>query len=424
MHESNLLELELGLSLGRGGGVRRRETTRDAEDLKQELKRHKKEYRKLSRENKELKITAERLGEVLRQKEQSMHRVLAFKMEKSEQNLVCRKKQEEIASLRHHMVSVSRLCDKVRNLEATLIQRRKQILEAKHLIQNTNVPKLQKESKQHFEKASKLSRVLSALAEQLDIHDMRSMSARRNFNKMNSSLMSARSQMSTRRAQFRPLVAPVSIQSRPSSTTSATGVSQAQFRPLVPPVPNQEGSSLTTSASSFSQRKIAPVSIQSRPSPTSSATSISQTKPIIAPVSIQSRPSPTPSATSISQTQPIVAPVSIQSRPSPTPDATSISQTQPIIAPVSIKSRPSPTPSATSIPQRTRKTSLRGQPEAEAVPPRRNSTHTQLESASDDETLSLPERTLSFQITVDDIWVEEDTSLVMVLIQDDKEIHR
>mmetsp|Transcript_40020 Transcript_40020/g.67055 ORF Transcript_40020/g.67055 Transcript_40020/m.67055 type:complete len:93 (-) Transcript_40020:308-586(-) len=67
------------------------------------------------------------------------------------------------------MVSVSRLSDRIRELELSLSQKTKELVLMKELVQNTKVSELKSEMKVNFERTRKLSKILSRLAEKLKI---------------------------------------------------------------------------------------------------------------------------------------------------------------------------------------------------------------------------------------------------------------
>mmetsp|Transcript_4528 Transcript_4528/g.6018 ORF Transcript_4528/g.6018 Transcript_4528/m.6018 type:complete len:205 (+) Transcript_4528:130-744(+) len=160
-------------SRSRSGGNKRSQSTRgymkDVEAMKEEWSRYRKLNLKLRRENKDLKSTVERLTDLLRRKDVSMHRVLSYKVDKSEQMVDGKKHFGKLKAVRNDMVSVSRLSDRIRELEMSLSQKTKELTLMKELVQNTKVSELKSEMKINFERTRKLSKILSRLADKLKI---------------------------------------------------------------------------------------------------------------------------------------------------------------------------------------------------------------------------------------------------------------
>jgi len=157
----------------KGGSNKRSQSTRgymkDVEAMKEEWSKYRKLNLKLRRENKDLKSTVDRLTDLLRRKDISMHRVLSYKVDKSEQMVHGKKQFGKLKAVRNDMVSVSRLSDRIRELELSLSQKTKELVLMKELVQNTKVSELKSEMKVNFERTRKLSKILSRLAEKLKI---------------------------------------------------------------------------------------------------------------------------------------------------------------------------------------------------------------------------------------------------------------
>jgi len=150
-------------------GFGRRIYSKDIENMREEYARHRKVFVGLKRENKTLKTSAKRLVDILKRKDVSLHRVLACKAEESDQAIEAEKHYERVRELRNDLLSISRLSERIRQLEATLAERKRTLAETREMVQGVKVSDLKLDMKRNFEKASKLSRILSRLAKKLSV---------------------------------------------------------------------------------------------------------------------------------------------------------------------------------------------------------------------------------------------------------------
>mmetsp|Transcript_25722 Transcript_25722/g.35826 ORF Transcript_25722/g.35826 Transcript_25722/m.35826 type:complete len:196 (+) Transcript_25722:114-701(+) len=142
---------------------------RDIEDLRHNWATQRKDNVQLRKENRELTLTVDRLTDLLRRKDISMHRVLKIKVDKSEQSVNGKKYSNKLKAVRNDMVSVSKLSNRIRELEYTLAQKTRELELVKEMIQNTKISELKMNLKTNYTRTRKLSKILSRLAEKLKL---------------------------------------------------------------------------------------------------------------------------------------------------------------------------------------------------------------------------------------------------------------
>jgi len=74
-----------------------------------------------------------------------------------------------VRELRNDLLSISRLSERIRQLEKTLAEKQRALAETREMLQGVKISDLKLDMKRNFERASKLSRILSRLAKKLSV---------------------------------------------------------------------------------------------------------------------------------------------------------------------------------------------------------------------------------------------------------------
>ncbi len=140
----------------------------DRESMLEDNKRVRKRYVKLRRDNSELRDLAAGLTELMRTKDMSIHRELAYKVERSQGALGGRKHTAKMVALRDDMYTVAVLSERIRELEAELADKTRELAEAREVAATTKIQDLEADTQTQFQNAQRFARILSRLSAKVE----------------------------------------------------------------------------------------------------------------------------------------------------------------------------------------------------------------------------------------------------------------